>query len=114
MGYQNWNFICFNCRTSYKGNALCASCGGKLVSTYYKIRVPKKRKIKEWEKLKVSLKERSPYLKHEIDCQEKGIAPDPLFSEYGKSIVPVEKKKNKTMNERIKEHDNVRINASNF
>lgn len=41
--------VCFSCMKTGRGNLICSSCGKEMVSLYYKLRVPKKKR-KLWDK----------------------------------------------------------------
>lgn len=61
------NNICFKCRTTFKNTFICPTCGQKSVSTCHTVRVPKKRKKKDWKKFIVWLKKRGPYYKEKLE-----------------------------------------------
>lgn len=44
------NNICLDCRVAFKSNWTCPNCGKDLVHVSHKVRVPGKKKVKEWNK----------------------------------------------------------------
>jgi uncharacterized Zn finger protein (UPF0148 family) len=58
---SNRNWVCFSCRitarkpASYQGDVICPQCTKKCSYLGYKIPVPPKSKIKEWQKLRLQL-----------------------------------------------------------
>ena len=62
---SNRKYICFKCRTSVRREAnaerevKCPSCGDSTVNIGYKIPIPPKSKIKEWQNLEEQLKSES-------------------------------------------------------
>ncbi len=62
---SNRKYICFKCRTSVRREAnterevKCPSCGAISVNIGYKIPIPPKAKIKEWQNLEEQLKSQS-------------------------------------------------------